>query len=544
MSQVQSKGSAEGHLCHPREGGDPGKLRLTRYWIPAFAGMTSLRYETSLGFTQRLALWVRALYSAWFRLVFMVLVILNLSCAVHKAKEDVPPPVSIPERFNEPGREGAATGYWWETFGDPELNNLACRALTQNFDLLQAWDRLEQARALAGQAASSQWPEITFEAGASRSRSLFSGGQLGSFALETDRIPVSLGAAYEVDIWKRIASLKKGALLDMEATRQDLESIAMTLSARTAETWFSFLEEGAQVELLNRQMETNRTFLDLTTLRFSQGLASALDVYQQRQQLASTRAQIPQAESRCEVLRHELAVLVGEPSLMQLDGVQTLLPDLPPFPDTGIPSDLLKKRPDVRVAQLRLAAADHRVAAAVADRFPAVRIGGDTGFESRDFNEIENLFDNWIWNVAASLTLPVFDGGRRKAEVERTKAVVQERLHAYGQVVLRALQEVEDALVKERKQEEYLLQLENQVNLAQATLREARMRYVNGLSDFLPVLTALQSLQQLERSRLTAKRLLLSFRVQLYRALGGDWTKELVPPEGEEALKEDSEVDP
>ena len=477
-------------------------------------------------------------------LILAVALISIQSCAVYKAKEDVPPPVSIPKQFSEPGREGSAPGYWWETFGDPDLNDLARRALTQNFDLMQAWDRLEQARALAGQAASSQWPEITFEAGANRSRSLFSGGQLGSFFLETDRIPVSLGAAYEVDIWKRISSLKKGALLDMEATRQDLESIAMTLSARTAETWFSFLEEVAQVELLNRQMETSRTFLDLTTLRFSQGLASALDVYQQRQQLASTRAQIPQAESRREVLRHELAVLVGEPSLMQLDGVQGRLPDLPPFPDTGLPSDLLKKRPDVRVSQLQLAAADHRVAAAVADRFPAVRIGGDTGFESRDFNDIENLFDNWVWNLMANLTWPVFDGGRRKAEVERTKAVVQERLHAYGQVVLRALQEVEDALVQERKQAEYLLQLEDQVNLARATLREARMRYVNGLSDYLPVLTALRSLHQLERSRLTAKRLLLLFRVQLYRALGGAWTSELAPPESKGAMKEDSEVDP
>jgi len=469
--------------------------------------------------------------------------ICGLSCAVHKAKEALPPPISMPERFSEAGEGEEPPGHWWESFQDPELNVLIRKALEDNLDLRQAWDRLDQARALAGQAASAQWPEITLEAGASRSRSVFSGGQLGTFALESDRIPLTLGAAYEVDIWKRIASLKRGAVLDMEATRQDLEALAMTLSAQVAETWITLLEEGAQVALLEKQMETNRTFLDLTTLRFGQGLASALDVYQQRQQLASTRAQIPLAESRRKVLCHQLAVLLGEPSYMKKDATRSRMPDLPRVPDSGLPSNLLKRRPDVRRAQLSLGAADHRVAAAVADRFPAIRIGGETGFESRDFNEIENIFDNWIWSLMANLTWPVFDAGKRKAEVERTRAVVRERLHAYGQTVLTAIQEVEDALIQERKQGEFLRQLEGQVSLAQDTLREARMRYRNGLSDYLPVLAALQSFQELERSRLTAKRSLLSFRVQLYRALGGAWTNELAPPEEKDPPEKDAKGD-
>jgi len=473
----------------------------------------------------------------------VAIVLICLSCTVHKVKEDLPPPVSVPDTFQEAGEGGASPLFWWEAFQDPELNHLEAKALTGNFDLRQAWDRLAQAGALARMAASAQWPEVTFGAGAGRARTVSSGGLPGT-SVEYDTIPITLGAAYEVDIWKRISSLKRGALLDMEASRQDLDSVAMTLSAQVAEAWFSFIEEGAQLELLKRQQETGRTFLELTLLRFSTGQSSALDVYQQRQQLASTLAQIPLAEGRREVLRHQLAVLAGEASLPSLGPGPGRLADLPPFPEVGLPAELLKRRPDVRRAQLSLAAADYRVAAAVADRFPAVRIGGETGFQSNDFGDIGNIFSNWIWSVMANLSWPVFDGGRRKAEVDRTKAVVRERLDAYGQTVLLAIQEVEDALVQERKQAEYLRELERQVTLARDTLREARMRYVNGLNDYLPVLAALQSLQDLERNLLTARRNLLTYRVQLYRAMGGAWPEVLTDPaergEGEEKTEGDS----
>jgi NodT family efflux transporter outer membrane factor (OMF) lipoprotein len=439
--------------------------------------------------------------------------------------------VAIPEGFSSSGSPKAYEDRWWLSFEDPELDALVEQALADNLDLIQAWARLEQATVLARQAAAAQWPEIAIETGYSKSQANFSGGErLGTFSITTERIPLTIGAAYEVDVWKRIASLKRGAVLDMEATREDLESIAMTLAAQVAEAWFSLVEQSAQTRLLEEQQETGRTFLELTRLRFSQGLASALDVYQQRQQLAATRAEVPLVEAGKEVFRHQLAVLVGDPPRAFEPPETEALPALPPLPPTGLPSDLLTRRPDVRSAHLRLAAADHRVAAAVADRLPALRIGAETGYESRDFDEIENLFDNWIWSLFANITWPVFDGGRRKAEVDRNKAIVKEALGAYGKVMLQALQEVEDALIQERKQAEFLMELERQVQLAGDTLREARMRYANGLSDYLPVLAALESLQTVERSLITAERQLLSFRVQLYRALGGTWTLALEPP--------------
>ncbi len=460
------------------------------------------------------------------------------ACAPYKANESRPPPVEIPEKFSTSGSPKAYEDRWWVAFEDPALDAFVEKALADNMDIAQAWARLEQATALARQAAAGHWPEIEIATGYSKSESNFSGGdRLGTFSVTTERIPLTIGAAYELDVWKRIASLKRGAVLDMEATREDLESIATTLAAQVAEAWFSFVEQGAQTMLLEEQQETGRTFLELTRLRFSQGLASALDVYQQRQQLAATRAEVPLVEAGREVFRHQLAVLVGDPPRAFEPPARSVLPALPPLPPTGLPSEVLTRRPDVRSAYLRLAAADHRVAAAVAERLPALRIGAETGYESRDFDEIEDLFDNWIWSLFANITWPVFDGGRRKAEVDRNKAIVKEALGGYGQVMLQALQEVEDALIQERKQTDFLKELDRQVNLAQDTLREARMRYANGLSDYLPVLAALESLQTVERSQITAERQLLSFRVQLYRALGGTWTLALEPREGKTEKK-------
>ena len=253
----------------------------------------------------------------WFQtLLIGILGICLFSCALYKANENRPPPVAVPQDFSQSGHPKTYGDRWWLSFEDPALDGFVEQALADNLGLIQAWARLEQATALARQAAAGHWPEISIETGYSKSQSNFSGGdRLGTFSITTERIPLTIGAAYEVDLWKRIASRKRGALLDREATREDMESIAMTLAAQVAEAWFSLVEQGAQIRLLDEQQKTGQTFLELTRLRFSQGLASALDVYQQRQQLAATRAEVPLVESRREVFRHQLAVLVGDPPL-------------------------------------------------------------------------------------------------------------------------------------------------------------------------------------------------------------------------------------
>lgn len=452
----------------------------------------------------------------------LVAVVGMASCTVHDVGQLTDPPVPIPQRFSATDRS-LPPERWWEEFNDPTLNSLIAQALSGNLELKSAWTRLDQARALAVQAGAAILPEVTAEAGVSRTRV----NKPTARAKDTGNLfSVGLAASYELDLWGRVRSVKNAAEMDLLATRENLDATAISLAAAVGETWFSLVEQRAQKGILTEQADVSKTFLELAELRFSQGRASALDVYQQRLQLAATRSRFAPVEARLKVLQHQLAVLLGRPPRFSIPRIPTTLPELPPPPGSGLPADLLRFRPDLRAAYHQLSAADHRVAIAVADRLPALRLTAGASYQG---DEVHTIFDNWIWNIAGNLAAPVFDAGRRKAEVARTRAAVTGLLQEYGRVVLGAFQEVEDALVQERQERIFLADLDHQIGLARATLSEARARYVNGLSDYLPVLTALQVLQKLERERLTAQRRLISFRIQLYRALGGSWMRSLEP---------------
>jgi NodT family efflux transporter outer membrane factor (OMF) lipoprotein len=301
----------------------------------------------------------------------------------------------------------------------------------------------------------------------------------------------------------------------------------MTLAAEVANRWLAIIEQQALKALLSEQVETNKTYLELVELRFRKARVSALDVYQQRQTVAEVEKLIPLVEAEEQVLRNELAVLLGKPPGTLIGVGAYDLEEVPDFPEIGVPAELLINRPDVRSALARLTASDYRVAVARADRLPAIRLTGGIGYDADD---ISNLFDDWFLNLAAGITAPILDGRRREAEVERTLAVVEERLASYRLTVLTAMREVEDAVVRERKQREHVQALARQLEDAANALREAGERYKKALNDYLPVLTALERTQFLTRSLVVARRDLLTFRVNLYRALGGDWTGELERP--------------
>ncbi len=450
--------------------------------------------------------------------------------------------MEIPSSFSagkesEGGKRPVSPEPWWKEFGDPGLEEVIRRTLAGNLDLRAAWARIRQARAQAKKAGASLWPAVQVQGSVSRSHQAFlGGGAFGNFSYTTDQYSLSAAASYELDLWGKLRDQRSAAVLDWKASRMDMEAMAMSLAAQAADTWFQLKEARAQVELLGEQIRTSRELLDLVKRRFGQGLATALDVSQQRQQLAALLAQVPPVESRLEVLAHQLHILRGEPPRTEggVPGGEGPLPDPPPLPPTGIPADLLVRRPDVAAARLRLVAADHRLGAALASYLPSINLTPRTGYQAPNARD---LFDNWIWTLAAGFTAPLFEGGRIQAEVERSRAVKLERLQAFGKIFLQAMGEVEDALVRERKQKEYLAALQRQMEAARSNLEEARSRYLHGLNDYLPVLAALSSYQQVQRAMITAKRQLLSYRIQLYRALGGDWTHRQAPPPGEVAAK-------
>jgi outer membrane protein TolC len=264
----------------------------------------------------------------------------------------------------------------------------------------------------------------------------------------------------------------------------------------------------------------------LIELRFRASMVSALDVYQQKQVLEDVAAEIPLVEAQERLLMHELALLLGKLPQTALKISRTDLPKPLKIPAIGLPADLLAARPDLRAAGFRLKAADWQVAAARANRLPAINLAAQAAYGK---GVLDVLFDNWLLSLAGNLTAPIFDGKRRSAEVDRTLAIADENLLAYREAVLTAIKEVEDAIVSELKQQEHVNSLEQVMVTARKAFAEARNRYRNGLTDYLPVLTQLLTVQRLERELIQKQTTLLIARVSLYRALGGMWPESLTP---------------
>ena len=309
----------------------------------------------------------------------------------------------------------------------------------------------------------------------------------------------------------------------------------LSLSGAVARQWVSIAALEAELEMVQGQLDLNKTNLELMELRFRNSMSTALDVYQQRQIVAGTESLLPRLESNLQTARHELAVLLGELPKTDL-ALQTLvLPEIGKTPDPGLPADLLARRPDIRAAGLQLYAADWRISAAQADRLPALRLTANASFGAASLTDV---LDEWMTSLAGSLTGPIFDAGRRKAEVERTRAVADQRLAAYQETILHAMKEVENALLQESKELEYIQALEAEIKVVQATHDQALVRYKKGQNSYLPVLSALTQLQQLERQLILANVAHINRRIDLYIAIGGNWME----TEAAQSLNEETKI--
>lgn len=415
---------------------------------------------------------------------------------------------------------------WWQEFNDGELNALIGEALSGSFTLKEAWARLNQAKALAVQSGASLYPGLSTTAGPSykRQRAKNTSGNLTTISTKT--YSLGLTTSYELDLWGRIRSEQEAKILDATATREDLNAAAMTLAAEVAENWINIISQRRQMQILNEQLGINTTYLELIELRFRKGMVSALDVYQQRQVVAQVRAQIPLVEEQEQILMHTLALLLGKPPRTALAISRSTLPEPFEIPKTGLPADLLATRPDVRAAGLKLRSMDWQVAAARANRLPTISLTASAAYQAPDINL---LFHSWLTNLAANLTAPLFDGGRRAAEVDRLRAVADENLSAYRRTVYTAIKEVEDALITEEKRRRHIDALKAEIEAAGRALDEARERYLKGIDDYLPVLTQLLKVQSLDVDLIKRQAELLIARVALYRALGGTWADKLTP---------------
>lgn len=427
-------------------------------------------------------------------------------------------PTQAPPLFSEAGT-APLRDFWWTTFDDPQLDQQVDIALRGNFDLEGALQRILQAQAVARREASDLLPDVD-------------GIALAESSVRTDspnaaRWVLGLDASYQVDLWGEIGSRVDAQWLRASATEADLNVVALTLSADVARTWFALIEANAQIELLDEQIKTNLTGLKLQEARFGLGQIRSADVLRQRQLVESTREQRVVVMSRIEVLEHLLAVLQGQPPQEATFSPGSQLPELPPLPETGLPSQLLNRRPDIRRDFLALWAADRDLASAVSAQYPRLNLAASftTVAESP-----ENLFREWVFSVAGQLIAPLIDGGQRRAEVDRNVATVRLRFTEFSQTVLIAYQEVENALARERYQLQRIENLETQAQLAHQASLQLREQYLIGETEYLDVLSSMQQEQSLQRNVLSARLELILNRIALYLALAGDFDPQQAYP--------------
>lgn len=422
-------------------------------------------------------------------------------------------PVQISDSFSTTGTE-PLLDKWWVAFKDNELNGLINRALTENFDLLTAWDRLAQTQALARKTDASLWPQASLTGEVSRTRR-----EADGVVDYSSLYSVGIAASYEVDLWSELKSSQRAAWLDVQAQRDAVDTAAITVAASIANTWYQLAEAKALVRIAREQIKTNQDVLKIVTVKWRKGAVSAADVYRQRQLVASTEAQLITAEETVQLLQYALSVLIGEKPEPAWRQTSIESPELPPIPDLGVPADILLRRPDVRQRYRQVQAADERLAAAIADQYPRISISAYA--ETSSAVRVSDLFDDWLANLAANAVQPLFDRDLRKAEVQRQRAIVSERLHAWSQTILNALEEVEGALTRERQQTQLIGNLEHQLELARLTYQRNQESYIKGQVDYIRVLESLESLQALERNIATAQRTLIQRRIDLYRSIAG-----------------------
>lgn len=422
------------------------------------------------------------------------------------------PRTLAPERFTGDGTAEVQRD-WWRQLGSEPLNRLVQRALKDNRSLQATKARLEQARALARREGAPRWPSVTATGEATRERT--------DAGVETDLFSAGASASWELDLWGRVDARADAAARDAESQAAAWSDAAQSLAGEVANAWFQLREARLRIQLLNQQLKVNRQVAELIRLRRRQGQANAADVLRQEQLVEETRGQLVDTRRERDSLRLRLATLEGAtPGAWTPPRPDKGLPEPPLRPKRGVPAEVLERRPDVRQSLYAVRAADRRVAAAFAERLPRIELGAsltDTASSAGD------LFQDWVSSISASLSLPLIDGGRRRAETDRARAALRAAIHDYEQTMLEAIRDVEDAISAEQRQRERLASLEQQLRLAGQVLERIRSSYTRGATDYLDVLDALVSKQQLERQVLTARRTLLDNRVTLYRTLAGGW---------------------
>ncbi len=440
-------------------------------------------------------------------------------------------------------RAAATQPQWWKAFHDPQLDSLITRAIAGNLSLQQAVLRIAGAREQLSQARGGWFPAVNGKVGATRQQlglkgELESNGVYDSVnevdpelrsALDGLTKPVTLyqgsfDASWELDLWGKVRRQVEMADAQQQQSIEQRNDALVSLQAEVARAYLQLRGAQSVSQTLQTQIEVAQQTLELTQSQQRNGLAPQLDVENARAQLSSLRAQLPRYQAQAQQAMNGLAVLTGQPpgALDAELNASKPLPSLPALVPVGVPSELARRRPDIRQAEASLHAATASIGVSVAQLFPSFSLTGQIGVR----NTHANYLDNWsssFWSVGPSLSIPIFQGGRLVSSVKLARAEQASAALAYRQTVLSALQDVENALVSYRTDQQQATQLDETVAALDNAFRLANDSYRQGISTFIDVLDVQRQLaqarQQAEQAQVQSRLDL----VALYKALGGGW---------------------
>jgi multidrug efflux system outer membrane protein len=407
---------------------------------------------------------------------------------------------------------------WWLGFGDPVLARLVDEALARNIDLRQAVARLAEARAVARVQDAAAWPTLDFGLGAERSRSI---SEVTGKPFLSNQYQAQFVAGYEVDLWGRIAALRQAADANGDAAAAARDAVALSVAATVANSYIQLRALDARLDLARRTLVSRERSLALTRSREQRGYGSGLESAQAEAELRATAQSIPQLELAIEHLERSLGVLLARTPGPIERGTPLLALTDPGLPAAGLPSKLLRRRPDIATAELQLGASDAQLAAARAQLLPSLRLSATLGRAGASVLRGDPFT---VWSVGGSVLAPIFNGGRLRAQVDVNASRRDQALLAYERTVLSAFAEVETQLAAYGLQQAQLVQAQAQRVALEDALRIAGRRYREGYASYLDELLAQRNLFAVEQNVLQLQADLIASEVNLYRALGGGWT--------------------
>ena len=429
----------------------------------------------------------------------------------------------------------AALAHWWTSFKDPELNTLVGAAVRSNFTLRVAEDRVREARAEREVASGGRWPSAGASVAYLRNRyganSYPPLGHLPGVPLNYDLYTVGFDAAWELDLFGGVRRAVEASSAEVGAAEYARRDVLVSVLAEVARNYIDARAYQERLAIARRNVMAEQGILALTRSRYRSGLASDLEVEQASAVLTSTEARLPAIESRFAQSVNHLSVVLGENPGAMLNEMSRVapIPLTPPVVPVGLPSDLLRRRPDVERAERELAASTAEIGAAEAELFPKVSLMGGLGVTSTSTSNLLEYASRY-WSAGPALQWNILEGGRLRANVRVQKARAARALDTYRQTVLVALEDAENALIaysKERTRRRWLAQ---SVQSSEAAFRLSSERYRSGLVDFLNVLDAERTLYAAQDALVESTKSVSLDLVQLYKALGGGWQLDSPPP--------------